>query len=47
MNLKLLELEPKLNDKKKKKKVNLICISYNSVPVGWQNEQDFLDKIYE
>lgn len=28
-------------------KVNLICISYNGVPVGWQHEQDFLDKIYE
>lgn len=29
------------------KKVNLVCTSYNGVPVDWQNEQDFLDKIYE
>lgn len=28
-------------------KVNLICISYSSVPVSWQHEQDILDKIYE
>lgn len=42
MTLKLLELEPKVNDKTE---FNIYFLQW--LPVGWQCEQDFLEKIYE